>query len=112
MPTPDQTTAIASLIAIFTPAIVDVIKRETWKPQATVFLGLLISTTLYLLLHFLMGSLPWPWTLDFVYGLLAVFGMQQLTYQLVYKDRQEVAAPPPVTTDSKTTVIVGDVEQA
>jgi predicted MFS family arabinose efflux permease len=112
MPTPDQTTAITSLIAIFTPAIVDVIKRDTWKPQATVLLGLLISTGLYLALHFLMGSLPWPWTLDFVWGLLAVFGMQQLTYQLVYKDRQEVVPAAPVVTEGKTTVIVGDVKES
>jgi hypothetical protein len=113
MTTPDQTTVIASLIAIFTPAIVDVLKRDTWKPQATVLLGLLISTGFYVLIHVLMATLPWPLTLDFFVGLMAAFGMQQLTYKLVYENRQEVAPTPPVMAEgAKTTVIVGDVAES
>lgn len=84
---PEQATAIATLIGIFTPAIVDFFKRDTWRPTTTVLLGLLVSTVLYVLAHLAMGTLAYPITLEFITGLLAVFGVQQLTFKLVYENR-------------------------
>lgn len=93
-------TPIAMFINIFTPAIVDVIKRPTWNPKLTVLVSLLISTVGFVLLHALMGTLPYPLTEQFLKDLLAAYSVQQLVYSLVFKDRN-----PDSQTTTTTTVM-------
>lgn len=101
----DSTTVLATIIGLFTPAIVDVLKRPTWGGKAVILLGLIVSTTLFVGLHALMGTLVYPVPVGFFVSLLAVYGVQQLSYGLIYKDRN----PEPTTTTQTTVIPSGGV---
>jgi predicted exporter len=109
MPEPDTITVIAYLVSFLSPIVVEALKRDTWKPEQTVLLGLVISTLIYVAIHGLLGALTWPVTLEFFIGLISAFGLQQSGYQLYYKDRSRVVEVP-VATAAAPTVIVGDVD--
>jgi hypothetical protein len=111
----DQETAnaIALLIGIFSPVIVEALKRDHWKPAQVQLLGLTVATVIYVGLHALLGTLTFPLTPAFLINLVAVFGLQQASYSAYFKDRNRVElVPTHDATSDKTTVIVGDVNKA
>lgn len=99
-PTPEAVaTLIAAIVGLFTPIAVEALKRDTWKPELTLFVGLLISIGVYSGLHALMGTLVLPVTYHFLAGLFSVFGTQQVGYQTLFKKRgdgeQQIIVPEP-----------------
>lgn len=109
MPDNDTITLITYLVGFFSPIIVEALRRETWRPEQVVLLGAVVSTVIYVAIHGLLGALTFPVTVDFIAGLVAVFGLQQAGYQVYFKDRSRVVEVPTRGTAAEgTTVIVGN----
>lgn len=90
-PTPEAiATLIAAIVGLFSPIAIEAFKKEDWKPQTTIFWGLMVSIIIYSVLHFLVGTLTYPVTYEFLAGLFAVFGSQQVGYQTLFKNRNRV----------------------
>jgi hypothetical protein len=104
----DTTTTVAYLVSFFSPIIVSALKRDHWKQEQTVLLGAVVSTVIYVLIHFLLGALTWPVEVSFFVGLIAAFGLQQAGYQVYFKDRSRIVEVPVAGTATGPTVIIGD----
>lgn len=94
MTDPTTTTAIAQLVGFFSPLIVEAFKRDTWKPAQTLLLGVGASVLIYVGMHFLLGTLTFPVTIEFIGGLVSVFGLQQAGYAIYFKERNRVVEVP------------------
>jgi hypothetical protein len=78
-------TATTAILAAFSPLLVALVRKLHW-PQEVVELGaLLIVGGLYVLGQFLDGVLIWPLPEGFWVGLAAAWGVQQLSYKLVWR---------------------------
>ena len=94
MTDPTTTTLIAQLVGFFSPLIVEAFKRDTWKPAQTLLLGVGASVFIYVGMHFLLGTLTFPVTIEFISGLVSVFGLQQAGYAIYFKERNRVVEVP------------------
>lgn len=98
MTDPTTTTLIAQLVGFFSPIVVEAFKRETWKPAQTLLLGVVTSILIYVGLHALLGTLTFPVTVEFIGGLVSVFGLQQAGYAIYFKERNRTIEVPVVQT--------------
>lgn len=72
--------ATTLLLSAFSPALVALVRRQTWPKELVVLVSLLIVAAIYVLGQFFDGLLAWPLSGDFWLGLAAAWGVQQTAY--------------------------------